>query len=345
MKIAYIVPSLANRGPIRVVHDLVEVMLAHGHKCVVFYLTDICELTFRCQTEKINFLKSFDFYSFDVVHSHGLRPDIYVCLHKPLRCSTLCISTMHNFIFKDLATQYNRFLSLVVGNLWLSCLVRHNKIVVLSHCGKDYYRAWFPLNKLCVAYNTTMIEYGNELTLKEKRELLRFKGGDLLIGVNALLTTGKGIDQIIKALPLVNDIKLWIVGDGKVMADLHKLALRLKVNNRVYFAGYRLDAYRYLPYYNVYAMPSRSEGFGLSLLEAAACRIPAICSDIAVFKEIFTSNEVAFFTLEDTSSLVEAIKYAMNNLELAQRMYQKYLDCYSPEKFYERYISIYQSLL
>ena len=37
MKLAYIVPSLAQRGPVLVVFHLVQEMLAHGHECTVYY--------------------------------------------------------------------------------------------------------------------------------------------------------------------------------------------------------------------------------------------------------------------------------------------------------------------
>lgn len=56
MKLAYIVPSLAQRGPVLVVFHLVQEMLAHGHECTVYYFDNIIELKFPCKTERIFFL-------------------------------------------------------------------------------------------------------------------------------------------------------------------------------------------------------------------------------------------------------------------------------------------------
>lgn len=50
MKIAYIVSSLANSGPVIVVCDLVSMMLKHGHEVEVFYFDDKVELDFPCAT-------------------------------------------------------------------------------------------------------------------------------------------------------------------------------------------------------------------------------------------------------------------------------------------------------
>ena len=77
MRILYVVPSLANRGPIIVVRDLVEVMTRHGHQCKVIYFDDKKEIDFPCETQLVK-SKHYDFTGFDVVHSHGLRPDLFV---------------------------------------------------------------------------------------------------------------------------------------------------------------------------------------------------------------------------------------------------------------------------
>ena len=72
-------------------------------------------------------------------------------------------------------------------------------------------------------------------------------------------------------------------------------------------------------------MPSRSEGFGLALIEAVQQKIPVICSDIDVFKELFTDDEVTFFKLEDHGSLSEAVKTAIETgLKKTENAYERY---------------------
>ena len=316
-------------------------MTAHGHDCTVYYFDDKKEIQFTCLVKKIRLTNKIDFNKFDVIHSHGLRPDLYIWLHKPTKCNTLCITTLHNYVFQDLKSTYNIWVAFIAGNIWMKLLNKHDYVAVLSKVAKEYYQKKLPPQKIKVTYNTRILDRTKKLSLEEEQEVLRFKNSDYIIGVNAMLTPIKGIDILIKSLSLIEGYKLWIVGDGKSMEDLKRLAKQEKVENKIHFAGYRKDAYRYMPYYDIYAMTSRSEGFGLVLLEAAIYSTPTICSDIPIFRELFSEKEVAFFQLKDKQSLVYAINKAIGNRQMANNMHEKYEQSYSAEQFYLQYFNIY----
>lgn len=91
MKIAYIITSLANAGPIVVVNDLVCQMTAHGHEVDVYYLDSKVGLDFTCPTHQLSIMSTVDFDKYDIVHCHGLRPDIYVLLRKPFVLQNSCM--------------------------------------------------------------------------------------------------------------------------------------------------------------------------------------------------------------------------------------------------------------
>ena len=335
MNIAYIVPSLAAKGPVIVVRDLSELMIANGHKCTVFYFDDIVEMTFSCSTIRIT--QKIDFTKFDIVHSHGLRPDKYVYKNREWSGNVKYISTVHNYVLQDFMYQYNWFIAQTAGRLWVRMLKRMDRVVALTNDAVKYYMRWLHSSKLTYAYNTRIVERTKLLDNEEKKHIEEFRNESILIGVNALLTRRKGVDQIIKSLPFLPNHKLFIVGDGKVRKELELLAENLGVKDRCYFAGYVKDAYRYLEHYDVYVASSRSEGFPLMLLEAAQYKVPTVCSRIPVFEEIFSPEEVAFFELDNIPSLVEAIR----NVPDGKKMYKRYINCYTPQKFYERYLEIY----
>ena len=78
MKVAYIVASLGPMGPVVVVRNLVERMVAHGHECVVFYFDERENaMEFACETRRISFWKRMNFSRFDWVHAHSFRPMVY----------------------------------------------------------------------------------------------------------------------------------------------------------------------------------------------------------------------------------------------------------------------------
>lgn len=345
MNIAYIIPGLKNKGPVLVVKEIVEQMVKNGHYCAVFYFDDILEVSFSCPVFRISFFQPIDFNKFEIIHTHGIRPDAYVFFHKPLRCKAKFVSTLHNYVIRDLSFQYNQFVAFVCGNLWMMLfLKRHDLIVTLSKDAMRYYRRWFSSSSLTYAYNSRSFEM-SKLNFDEEKQLADFKQSSILIGVNALLTHRKGIDMLIRTLEKLPCYKLFIVGDGKAKTDLLQLAKECNVLDRIFFAGYCNNAYRYLFYYDVFAIPSRSEGFPLSLLEASIVGLPVVCSDITVFKELYTTNEVVFFELENINSLADAILCATDNSLISKQLHLKYEKEYSPEMFYKRYISIYHSLL
>ena len=342
MKIAYIVPSLANKGPIIVVKELLEQMCMNNHDCVVFYFDNIIQLTFACPTKRISQNTPIDFKTFNIVHSHGIRPDRFIYRFREYSGKVSYVSTVHNYVMQDLYYQYNWIVAQLFGKLWMNWLKKHDKIVVLSQNAIEYYSKWLDINKLHYAYNTRTLDKLKGLTNDEMEEFLNFKGNNKIIGVNALLSRRKGIDIIIRALQELNEYKLFIVGDGKSRKELELLARNMKVEQRCYFAGFKLDAYRYLPHYDIFAMPSRSEGFPLALLEAAIYSKPTVVSDISVVKEIFNIEEISTFYLKNPRTIQSAILEATDNQKMGEMMHLRYLQCYSPEEMYKKYISIYE---
>ena len=340
MKVAFIIPSLANKGPVLVVKDLVSGLVKRGVQCVVYYFDDIHEVEMDAPTEQITFRKRIPFDNFDVVHSHGIRPDAYVFFHKPKSCSARCISTLHNYMNVDLAYQHNAFIAFFATKLWRFFLKKHDAIVVLSNDAKRYYQSWFPNKPVEVVYNSRKIEVENGEILFRENDILELKKTFSIIGVNALLTATKGIDQIIDALPFLSNHALVILGSGKEVAKLKQQAIKNGVANRCLFLGYQKNAYRYLKFYDIFALPSRAEGFPLTLLEAAQYKKNTVCSNINIFQELLTDNDVTFFELNNIPSLVDAIILATRT-DKGHLLFETCSKKYSLDNFVIAYQSVY----
>lgn len=344
MNIAYIVPSLANKGPIIIVKQLAGIFVQHGHQCEVFYFDDIIELSFDCPVRRISKKDVIDFSRYDVVHSHGIRPDLYIFKNKQRKeINSLFVSTLHNYVFEDLRYEYNIIIAELFGRLWIHWLKRHNIIIASCKDSLRYYSKWIPIERLTYAYNTRYLDRTKEISSDDLEDIKRFKAGSILIGANSLLTDRKGIDILLNAMPALIGYKLLVVGDGKSRNSLEILAKRLKIESRCLFIGYKQDAYRYLAEYDIFAIPSRSEGFPLALLEAAAYTVPTVASDIPVMQEAFSSDEVSFFELKNPKSIIPAIINATSNHSMAHKMNQKYISLYSPDSQYNQYLNIYKN--
>lgn len=348
MRIAYILSSLANSGPIVVAHDLAILMAAHRHKVEIFYFDEVKQLFFpkEIKLHKISFVTSFPFCDFDIVHCHGLRPDLYVFFHKSLFSRIPVCSTIHSYMFSDHSFKYGKRIGYVTARLVLAATCRDNKVIFLSKHMQDYYDHFLPKKKMTYAYNSRNIDLNLDLSNEELKQLLDFKGEDTLLCSVSGLNKRKGLWQIISALPYFDHLKFCVVGDGDEMNSLKQLARDKKVSDRVLFVGSKPAGYRYLKYADIFVMPSYSEGFPLAMLEAASIGKAILCSDIPVFEEIFTDKEVVRFKLGDIDSLRQALYYVLTNEEeFSINAHRRFLTSYSPECFYKRHLDIYNELI
>lgn len=343
MRIAYILPSLANKGPILVVKDIVS-FLKDKADITVFYFDPIKEVHFNCPTVNITFFEAIDFARFDIVHSHMLRPDAYVFFHRG-KIKAKCVSTLHSYVEKDLENTYGKLVSFIFTKVWKRLLQKHDQLVALSKHMQNYYKALYNHPSITFIYNGRSIDKASSADATDLLMIKAFKEDSTLIGISALLTNIKGIDQTITLLQRLPYLKLLIIGDGPAKNELIHLSETLNVSDRCLFLGYRLNASRYYSLFDIYIMSSRSEGFPLALIEAAAYGIPTVSSNIPIALEAFSKNEVSFFELEDLDSMQKATEHLIAYREQYSRnILSKYQNTYTAQKMAFQYYELYKQL-
>lgn len=315
MKIAFILPSLSNKGPIIVAKDIID-NISKENEIDVYYFDDISEISINCNLIRISIFDKIDFGKYEVVHSHMLRPDFYVWFHKKNHKKTLFISTLHQNIYDNLKGNYNFLIAFIFEKIWLYFLTKQDIVVTLTNVMKNFYLKKSNLNMKTI-YNGRNIDFSliNQNSQSDNIFFERIKKNYKVIGVHCLLTKRKGVHQVIKTLNNLEDYALVIIGNGKEMVELKKLSEELNVNDRCFFLGYRSDAISLIKFFDVYVMSSYSEGFPLGLLEAGLCKLPIVCSDIPIFKELFDDSTVSFFELDNTISLTNSIRKCYENRE------------------------------
>lgn len=345
MKIAIVLTSLANKGPVLVARDICSYLVSKKNDVEVFYFDDKREVEFPCETKKIGFLEKINFGDYDVIHSHSLRPDLYLFVHFLLvKKKVPLVSTLHNYINQDLSQLYNPIVGKIFSLLWPLFLLRHNKIICLSKQMKSYYQKYFRSNKLQVIYNGKSPQLAEDIPIEEMSLIHSIKSKYTLIGVAASLIKRKGIAQLINSLSINERFALIIIGSGPEEGVLKELAESLEIQDRCIFLGYKTKAINYFHHFDIYAMTSYSEGFPLSLLEAGCQGLPVICSELNIFKEIFPS-EVVFFELDNIKSLSEALDQLWKEKEkFSELILRKTLSNYSLDIMGESYLNLYKSL-
>ena len=142
MKIAFLLPKIANQGPSIVAKDLIEFLMNKKKVIIdIYYFDEEIEIDIICNShKKINFLEKFDFDSYDVIHSHMLRPDLYIWFHRKKSNKSVFLSTLHQNIYDNLKGNYNRLIASVFEALWLRILKSQDEIITLTQTMKDFYQ-------------------------------------------------------------------------------------------------------------------------------------------------------------------------------------------------------------
>jgi len=346
MKIAYILPSLRNQGPIIVVKNIVDFLVRWGCEIDVFYFDDFpSAMCFNCPVKKISMKTLIDFEQYDIIHSHCLRLDMYIARWKKKINRAKLVSTLHQDTYCSFRYQYNFILSYLFTKYW--CFIQSKFDVVIS-ISEQIKRAYEGCIKapMTTIYNGCVINLDGEEDDQIVKSILEMKKLYKILGTYAFVTPRKGLDQIIKVMPYLQEYVFIIIGEGPDIKELKSLSQKLCISDRIIFFSYQKNPCNYLPYFDVYVMPSYSEGFGLAMVEAALARRAIVCSDIPSFHEIFFNNEACFFKLKDMDSLQKAIIKAYENRDVMGEMaYKRAYSHFTTSKMAENHLNYYQGLL
>jgi glycosyltransferase involved in cell wall biosynthesis len=150
----------------------------------------------------------------------------------------------------------------------------------------------------------------------------------------------KGFDETIMAMPRLltrfPKLKYLVVGDGGDRTRLETKARDLGVSDCVIFTG-KIPESEKVAHYNlvdVYVMPSSGEGFGIVLLEAAACGVPVIASRVDGSREALLDGRLGrLIDPQNADELVDAITKA---LEAPVRGRSPLIENFATQHFQER---------
>ncbi|MDT3275665.1 glycosyltransferase family 4 protein [Shewanella sp. SP2S2-4] len=350
MKIALIIPSLKKFGPIVFTDYLVQSLINKIDSVEVFYFSSHNEddvlVDFQCKVTKLSFFKKYDFKCFDIIHSTMFLPDFYVFIHG-LNKSNNCVSSMHNYIDVDLKMLHPFYKSNIIIKLWYLALNSFNNFIVSSESMFDYYS-----EKLPSSSNLKLINYGipqaivSERNIQEFDFLTEIKSRYTIVGSCGLLIKRKGFHQLVELLKFNSDIVVVIIGSGPERSSLISLANKLGVLNRLHLLGFKSNYIDYYKYFDIFVMCSYSEGFGLAMLEALSLKIPLVCSELEIYKNVFPSDEVCFFEPDNIQSLVNSISLTMSNIQyFSESSYRLYSNAFTLDVMGNSHRDFYISIL
>lgn len=119
-------------------------------------------------------------------------------------------------------------------------------------------------------------------------------------------------EKVNKKLPS----KLLMVGDGPERTSAEQLSRELKISQNVRFLGKQDNIEEILSVSDLFLIPSESESFGLAALEAMACKVPVISSNVGGLPELNVDGVTGFLTeVGDIEAMAEKSLYVLEDCD------------------------------
>lgn len=177
---------------------------------------------------------------------------------------------------------------------------------------------------------------------------------NFVIGYIGRLVKLKNLETLLTAFHMLSadkpNVRIMIVGDGPERENLENQAQQLGIGERVEFLGFRDDAVAFLNDFDVFVLPSLSEGIPRCIMEAMAASVPVVASDIPGNRNLVADGETGLlFTVGDSRDLAEKIRYMMDQPAAAREMAhcgnRKVEAEYSNRRMAREYTALYRGLM
>jgi glycosyltransferase involved in cell wall biosynthesis len=205
-----------------------------------------------------------------------------------------------------------------------SLLSSSDRIVGVSQSFQHDLISIFPVLKDRITYIHNSVNT-DELNIRSDIPLNNIQ--DRYILCVAMHNEKKALDVLIRAVAFLEDVeppfKLILVGDGPLHQRLKELAVSLGIYEKIAFLGLqgRAEVAKLLHGCELFVLPSRSEPFGIALIEAMACKKPVIATTAGGIPEIIEHGKNGILVApDDPSALAEALRSLLMDDDLRRTL-------------------------
>lgn len=358
MRIAHLTWSMGVGGTQTLLTGIVNIQIQMGHDVGLFIIDDLADQSIMDKIDsrvnifymrrkrgtkailpllKLNWLL-WKFHP-DIIHSHAGKLSKVILSRAPM------VVTFHN-------TRLN-----------LNDFKGYKKGFAISEAVKDDI-----INNGYNRNNVVLIENG--IPCNEIRDKTDFKRDDTVhvVQVSRIFFHQKRQDLAVQALSILKsrldtefrtqNLKLKVqkcvmhfVGDGPDMDKLKELVSQLGLENDVVFEGFkdRQWVFEHLRDYDLFLQPSDYEGFGLTVAEACAAKLPVLVSDVEGPLEVIDGGRLGMvFRHGDADDLANKLYQFIRDgyeIPIVEEAYQNTLEHYSIAKTTQRYIEEYETVI
>ena len=272
----------------------------------------------------------------NIVHTHARRECVYAALVKYAQ-AYIHIRTQHMAEFpKKKVSVFEKMLMKKNVNCWVATSHTLEKAYIEK---LDY----IDKKKVRVICNGVKCAITDRRGLQEKANFC----------IISRLTKQKGIDILldnISKMPAYIREKIFIdlYGEGEELDAIKKMICDLGLSDQIVYRGKTSETQKIVGKYLALLMPSRKEGFPLTMLEAMAVGTPVAIHEVGCVSEVITSGVNGWivnssYTWENF--FTELLTKNTNYKKISERARQTYLYNFSEEKMCSRYLALYENLV
>lgn len=292
-------------------------------------------------------------YDPDIIHTHGQRAGFV----GRMAAKDLPIKKVHTehtytqeFRLYNPLLHWSHLRAMRVLDRWT------DKTIAVSNAVKKFLldaRLTRP-DKLVMIYNGVNSKSAKvpEVEIEKFREQFNLHSSDIVIGTVGSFNPAKDIITLIRAFTRIAakwpNAKLILIGSGPLKGAMVRLVKKSKLEDRVVFAGTVENILPAMKTFNVFVLPSLSEAFGITLLEAMKAEVPIVASQVGGIPEIITSKLNGILVEpREPKKLAAAILNLVNDKKLQRKLVGNYpatLSKFTADKMVAQTEAVYSGL-
>lgn len=294
-----------------------------------------------------------DSNNYDIIHCHTPMGSVItrLAVGKARRNGTKVVYTAHGFHFYNGSPMLNWLVYYPIERI-----LAHRTDLLITMNQEDYKRALnFKAKKVAkvngVGLNLNKFKMISDDEKQRLREQLNLKENDFFAISVAQLIKRKNHIVLIEAVARLNNPKfhLFICGDGIQEKELKQRVNELNLQNQIHFLGFRKDIYQLCSAADLFLFASLQEGLPVAIMEAMACGLPIIASEIRGNTDLITAEKGGYLVQPtDVGKFADRIEFVMDNRSEIGRMEAynlKKIRNYSEKKVMEQMVELYHSIM
>ena len=364
-KIIYIISTLVKSGPVNVLYNIVKHLDKNKFDITIVTLSpepdehsridEFIDLDINIQSLSLSRIQGYLYGGFklkkivdeikpDIIHTHCFRSNLFsaIFLSKYKRCTTI-----HSDYKVDLTKLYSGFTGKVMFLInHISLLLIKNNICCSRIIAEKLNERYRYMSFDFVDNGIDSKKYKPAENKVELREKLHFPTDKKI-----WIWVGSFIDRknplfLVDVIKKLNTDDIFIFcGDGNLYS---KIKEQIKNLNNVFLTGNIDNIDEYLQASNYYISTSLSEGLPMSVIEAMACGLPCVLSDIEQHKYVLKDNQAGLlFKTNDEYDLIKKIEdiKMLDYNEASKKSREIVLQNFSSATMSEKYQKKYQEFL